>query len=134
VDAMYFKYVTIEDYIMMNIEALRQYCLAKKEVTEGFPFDEDTLVFKVVGKMFALAPLEKWEAGKKTVNLKCDPDYAEELRAEYESVYPGYHMNKRHWNTIDVSSGEISADLVRKLIDHSYDLVVKNLPKHKKPS
>ena len=117
----------------MDIETLRQYCLAKKGVTETFPFDADTLVFKVKGKMFALAPLERWEKGEKTINLKCDPGYSEELRAEYESIYGGYHMNKRHWNTVNVSSGELPAGLIRELIDHSYDLVVKKLPKNKRP-
>lgn len=117
----------------MNIEELRTYCLSKKEVTEDFPFDQDTLVFKVVGKLFALAPLERWEQGEKTLNLKCDPDYALELRATYESIYPGYHMSKKHWNTVNISSGELPPELIRELIDHSYELVVEKLPKSKRP-
>lgn len=117
----------------MDIELLRQHSMAKKGVTEEFPFDSDTLVFKVMGKMFALAPLERWEGGEKTITLKCDPEYAQELRAEYESVTPGYHMNNRHWNTIDISSGELALSLITALIDHSYDLVVAKLPRHKKP-
>lgn len=117
----------------MNIEALRTYCLSKKGVTEDFPFDADTLVFKVMGKLFALVPLERWERGEKIINLKCDPEYALELRAEYKSIYPGYHMNKKHWNTVNTSSGTLPPDLIRKLIDHSYELVVEKLPKSKRP-
>lgn len=113
----------------MNIEQLRDYCLKKKAVTEAFPFDADTLVFKVLGKMFALVGLEKWEQGQKSINLKCDPDYAEELRAEYESIYAGYHMSKKHWNTIDLTIDEISPKFLSELIDHSYDMVIKGMPK-----
>lgn len=113
----------------MNIEQLRQYCISKKEVTEDFPFDADTLVFKVLGKMFALIGLEKWEAGQKAVNLKCDPDYAEELRAEYEAIYPGYHMSKKHWNTVDLTLDEISPKFLTELIDHSYEIVVRGMSK-----
>ena len=113
----------------MNIEELRNYCMSKKGVTEEFPFDEETLVFKVMGKMFALTGLEKWEAGDTSVNLKCDPDWSEELRVQYDSIYGGYHMNKKHWNTVNVANGELSEVFVRELIDHSYDLVVKGLPK-----
>ena len=113
----------------MNIEDYRNYCLSKKEVTEHFPFDEDTLVFKVLGKMFALASLKRWENGEAFINLKCDPEYAQELRAEYNSVKPGYHMHKKLWNSVYINSGELSPELIRKLIDHSYDMVVKGLPK-----
>ena len=91
---------------MIHLETLRAYCLSKKGVTEEFPFDEDTLVFKVTGKMFALLSLSKWENGEKTINLKCQPDYAVELRGRYTGIIPGYHMNKQHWNTVDASSGE----------------------------
>ena len=117
----------------MNIDELRNYCISKKGITEEFPFDADTLVFKVMGKMFALIPLERWERGEKTINLKCDPDYALELRAEYESIYAGFHMNNKHWNTVNISSGEVEMQLIRELIDHSYDLVVEKLPKNKRP-
>lgn len=113
----------------MNIEQLRNYCLGKKETSEDFPFDADTLVFKVLGKMFALVSLDKWEAGEKTINLKCDPDYAETLRAEYAAIYPGYHMSKKHWNTVDLTLDEISPKFLIELIDHSYDMVVKGMPK-----
>jgi predicted DNA-binding protein (MmcQ/YjbR family) len=113
----------------MNIEELRTYCLSKKESTEGFPFDSDTLVFKVCGKIFALVPLERWERGKASINLKCDPEYALELRAEHQSIYPGFHMNKTHWNTIDLFKRELSPRLIFKLIDHSYDMVIKGMPK-----
>lgn len=113
----------------MNIEQLRQYCISKKGVTEDFPFDADTLVFKVLGKMFALIGLEKWEAGQKAINLKCDPVYSQELRADYEAIYPGYHMSKKHWNTIDLTLDEISPKFLAELIDHSYAMVVKGLPK-----
>ncbi len=113
----------------MNIEEFRNYCIAKQEVTEHFPFDDDVLVFKVLGKMFALASLKKWEEASGYINLKCDPDYAEELRAEYESITPGYHMSKRLWNSVYVHTGELESEFVLKLIDHSYKQVVKGLPK-----
>ena len=112
----------------MNIEQLREYCISKKGVTEEFPFDFDTLVFKVMGKMFALAPLSRWEQGSETINLKCDPERALELREEYESVNAGYHMSKKHWNTI-TANNDVPDDLLFELIDHSYDLVVKGLAK-----
>ena len=113
----------------MNIEQLREYCLKKNGVTENFPFDADTLVFKVLGKMFALFPLEKWEAGEGSVNLKCDPEYALELRAEHESIQPGWHMSKTHWNSIYIHKGELEPKFVLELIDHSYDMVVKGMTK-----
>lgn len=113
----------------MNIEQLHEYCIKKKGVTEDFPFDEDTLVFKVLGKMFALVGLKKWESGEKSINLKCDPDYAEELRAEYSSIQPGYHMSKKHWNTVSIKDGDLPPKFILELIDHSYDMVVKGMPK-----
>ena len=113
----------------MNIQQLHQYCLSKKGVTEDFPFDEDTLVFKVLGKMFALIGLKKWELGERSINLKCDPDYAEELRAEYSSIKPGYHMSKKHWNTISIEEGDLQPKFILELINHSYDMVVKGMPK-----
>ena len=109
----------------MDLEQFREYCLNKPHVTEGTPFGQDVLVFKVRGKMFALAALDEVPAA---VNLKCDPDLALELRDRYEQVRPGYHMNKKHWNTVEIDSGIPEAEL-RRMIDHSYDLVVKNLPK-----
>jgi predicted DNA-binding protein (MmcQ/YjbR family) len=112
----------------MNIETYFEYCLSKKGVTEHFPFDEDTLVFKVGGKMFALASLSKWEKGEPSVNLKCDPDRGEELRAQYDDIQPGYHMSKVHWNTVAVNR-DVSDALVKELITHSYDLVFKSLSK-----
>lgn len=113
----------------MNIEQLQAYCLSKKEVKGEFPFDSETLVFKVLGKIFTLIHLGKWEAGQKAINLKCDPEYAEELRANYNVITPGYHMNKKHWNTLDLTSDEISPELLSELIDHSYAMVVRGLPK-----
>lgn len=118
----------------MNIEQLRDYCLNKKGVTEEFPFDEDTLVFKVLGKIFALFPLEKWEAGEGWVNLKCDPEYALELRAEYDSIQPGWHMSKSNWNTVLIHKDELNPKFVLKLIDHSYDMVVKGMTKKMRDS
>lgn len=112
----------------MNIQGFYDYCLAKKGVTEHFPFDEDTLVFKVGGKMFALSSLSQWEKGEASVNLKCDPDRALELRAQYEAIEPGYHMSKVHWNTIAVD-GDVPEKMFRELIDHSYELVFKSLTK-----
>ena len=113
----------------MHIEQLRDFCIVKKGVTEHFPFDETTLVFKVMGKMFALTGLNNWEKGEQKINLKCNPDKAEELRGEYEGVKPGFHMNKKHWNTIIINSSDVSDDLVRELINHSYELVIKGLTK-----
>ncbi len=112
----------------MNIEDFRNYCMSKKEVTEHFPFDDDVLVFKVCNKMFALASLKQWEEGQGFINLKCDPNYAEELREAYSVVKPGYHMNKKHWNSVYIHEGELSLDLVMQLIDHSYNLVLDSLP------
>lgn len=113
----------------MNIEQFRDYCMSKKEVTEHFPFDNDTLVFKVCNKMFALASLKRWEEGNAFINLKCDPEYAQELRADYDSIKPGYHMHKQQWNSVYVHTGELSPKLIASLIDHSYVMVVKGLPK-----
>ena len=112
----------------MNIQNYFEYCLSKKAVTEHFPFDEDTLVFKVGGKMFALSSLSEWENGNPSVNLKCDPERAEELRAQYDAIKPGYHMSKVHWNTVKVND-DVSDKFLRELIDHSYELVFKSLTK-----
>ena len=112
----------------MNIQQLYEYCLSKKGVTEHFPFDEDTLVFKVAGKMFCLVSLKDWENGNPTVNLKCDPNYAIELREKFESVTPGYHSNKKHWNTVFVNK-EVDDKKIIHFINHSYELVVAGLLK-----
>ncbi|WP_093405325.1 MmcQ/YjbR family DNA-binding protein [Salegentibacter flavus] len=110
----------------MDIETFRNYCLSKKGVTEELPFGPDTLVFKVMGKMFALAGLDEVPL---TVNLKCDPDHTLELRETYGShILPGYHMNKKHWNSL-ILDGYLEKTLVLELIDHSYDLVVQSLTK-----
>jgi len=116
----------------MNIEQYRNFCLAKKGVTESFPFDKETLVFKVSGKMFALTSLKTWEEGKQFINLKCDPEYAIELRGVYDSIEPGYHMSKKHWNSVRIYKGELPYEFIFKLINHSYDLVVNNLTKKQK--
>ncbi len=108
----------------MNIEELREYCLQKKACTETLPFDDVTLVFKVMGKMFALTSLDQ----PLSINLKCDPEKAIQLREEHEAIQPGYHMNKKHWNTIYID-GSIPASLVKSLIDDSYNLVVSKLTK-----
>jgi len=109
----------------MDLAQFREYCLSKPRATEGTPFGPDILVFKFSGKMFALAALNKVPT---TVNLKCDPDLALELRDRYDQVTPGYHMNKKHWNTVVIEGGIPDPEL-RKMIDHSYDLVAKGLPK-----
>jgi predicted DNA-binding protein (MmcQ/YjbR family) len=109
----------------MDAVEFREYCLTKSKVTEGTPFGESVLVFKVAGKMFALMSLDGVPA---TANLKCNPDLALELRDRYEQVRPGYHMNKKHWNTVEIEAGIPEAEL-RKMIDHSYDLVVRSLPR-----
>jgi predicted DNA-binding protein (MmcQ/YjbR family) len=110
----------------VNIESLREYCLSKQEVTESFPFGEDTLVFKVFGKMFVLMNL----VDELSMNLKCDPDRAIELRERYSSVLPGYHMNKKYWNTVMID-GSVPDNLLHGWIDHSYKEVIKSLPKNK---
>ena len=108
----------------MDIEALRNYCLAKPGTTESFPFDETTLVFKVIGKMFALTDLIE----NRSVNLKCDPEKAIQLRERYDAVQPGFHMSKNLWNTVNYD-GIPDDKLIFEWIDHSYDQVVKGLPK-----
>jgi predicted DNA-binding protein (MmcQ/YjbR family) len=112
----------------MNIQQLYEFCLSKKGVTEHFPFDEDTLVFKVGGKIFCLTSLQKWEKDEPGLNLKCDPDKAEELRAEYEAIKPGYHMSKKHWNTV-VFHSDVNDTMMCELINTSYDLVFSSLTK-----
>ena len=117
----------------MNIDEFRDYCLAKPETTEEFPFDNDTLAFKVMGKMFALTSLANWEKGDHSINLKCDPQKAEVLREQYpDDVFPGYHMNKKHWNTVNIDQTVLSEKYIRYLINHSYELVVSKLPKAKR--
>ncbi len=108
----------------MNIEELRDYCLEKPGVTEGFPFDTDTLVFKVGGKMFLLTGLKQGDR----FNVKCDPELAIELRDRYAEVQPGYHMNKAMWNTVFMN-GILTHKQLLEMIDHSYDLIFKSLPK-----
>ena len=108
----------------MHIETFREYCLSKKGVTEAFPFDQDTLVFKVMGKIFALTDVDRFDS----INLKCDPERVPGLRARYPAVLPGYHMNKKHWNTI-LMDGSIPDSLLREWIDHSYNMVVAGLPR-----
>ena len=115
------------NYFIMNIESLREYCISKIAVSEGFPFDETTLVFKVMNKMFLLTDIE----GDFSINIKCDPEKAIELREEYEAVMPGYHMNKRLWNTVKID-GIIPDDILLSWIDDSYDLVIKSLPGKKR--
>lgn len=112
----------------MNIQQLYEFCLSKIGVTEHFPFDEDTLVFKVGGKMFALTSLKEWENGTPSINLKCDPDKALALRAEFEAVVPGYHMSKIHWNTIRFNC-DVSDKMICELINDSYTLIFKSLTK-----
>lgn len=109
----------------MNIEELREYCLSKPHTTEGFPFDSETLVMKVGGKMYALMGLENHPP---RINLKCDPENAIALREEYSCVLPGYHMSKTHWNTV-VVDGTVPDKLVQQWIDESYNLIVQSLPK-----
>ena len=109
----------------MQVDAFREFCLKLPGVTEDTPFGEGHLVFKVEGKMFALLSLDEIPS---TANLKCDPDLALELRDRYEQVQPGYHMSKKHWNTVEIAGGIPETEL-RKMIDHSYELVVQGLPK-----
>ena len=108
----------------MNIEDFREYCMAKLGVTEETPFGPETLVFKVGGKIFALTDIDTFGS----INLKCDPERAVELREAHDYVLPGFHMNKKHWNTVLVGTGA-SINQLRVLIDHSYELVLASLPK-----
>lgn len=112
----------------MDIQQLYEFCLSKKAVTEHFPFDEDTLVFKAGGKMFCLTSLKEWEKGTPALNLKCDPGRAVELRAEYEAINSGFHMSKIHWNTVNFHS-DVNDKMMLEFINHSYDLVYKSLTK-----
>ena len=109
----------------MHIETLREYCLSKKAVTEDFPFGETTLVFRVKEKIFLLVALD---AEPLQFNAKCNPEKAIELREEYDAIKPGYHMNKKHWNTV-IIDGSLSAILIKEMIDDSYNLIVQSLPK-----
>jgi predicted DNA-binding protein (MmcQ/YjbR family) len=108
----------------MNIESFREFCLDKPGVSEGFPFDTNTLVFKVAGKMFALTKIDLFQS----VNLKCYPEYAIELRETFQGIKPGYHMSKKHWNTVSTES-DVPDKLILELVDQSYDHVVKSLTK-----
>lgn len=109
----------------MNIEQLRNYCISKKGVEECFPFDEETLVFKVMGKAFLLTGIESKPV---QFNVKCEPENAIQLREKYDCVKPGYHMNKKHWNTV-ICDNSVPSKLLKEWIDHSYSEVVKGLSK-----
>ena len=110
----------------MNIEDIRMFCLSKKGVTESFPFDETTLVFKLGNKMFALMNIE----GDTKIAVKCEPELAIELREKYNYITGAYHMNKKHWNSIETNFAE---DLfIKQQINSSYDLIFNSLPKNKK--
>ncbi|MBO6621817.1 MAG: MmcQ/YjbR family DNA-binding protein [Balneola sp.] len=111
----------------MNIEEYRDFCIAFPGVTEGFPFGPETMVFKVMNKMFALTNIETYDF----VNLKCDPERAITLREEYEGISPGWHMNKVHWNSVKTSA-DVGDELFKELIRHSYNLIVESLPKKTK--
>ncbi len=108
----------------MNIEELRSYCLSLKGTSEGFPFDQKTLVFKVMGKMFALLDVDLFSS----INLKCDPENAVLLREQYEGITPGFHMNKSLWNTVKINQ-DVSDKLIYELVAHSYQQVVLKLTK-----
>jgi predicted DNA-binding protein (MmcQ/YjbR family) len=108
----------------MDIEELRDYCLSLPKVSECSPFGDDSLVFKIGGKMFLLATLE----GDFRINVKCDPEYAVQLREQYSNVSAGYHMNKKHWNTVEINS-RIADSMILEWINHSYNLVLKSLPR-----
>lgn len=115
----------------MNFEQFYTYCMQKPYVTEHFPFDQDTLVFKVGNKMFALTSVSEWENGTPAVNLKCNPDKCIELREQYEGIEPGWHMNKTHWNTVSIWK-DVDSTTLQSLIDLSYQLILNSLPKKQK--
>lgn len=112
----------------MDFDQLYTICLSRPHTEETFPFDQDTMVFKVAGKMFALTSLSDWEEGQPSINLKCDPTRALELREHYEGIEPGYHMSKVHWNTVNLNR-DVPDKMVLELIQHSYDLVWNSLSK-----
>ena len=121
----------------MNIEELRDYCISKKGTTEEFPFDNDTLVFKVMGKMYIMVPLDRWERGKELFIVKIDPEWSGELKEEYEGILGGFQMGKsddaryvyaKYWNTVE-NNKDVSDDFQRELIDHSYHEVIKKFTK-----
>jgi predicted DNA-binding protein (MmcQ/YjbR family) len=112
----------------MDIEQVTEYCMRKPGVTNGFPFGGDTLVFKVMSKLFLLTGLDAQPA---RINLKCDPEKAIVLREEHEDITPGYHMNKTHWNTV-VIEGSLPDAFILKMIDDSYDLIAASLKKVEK--
>ncbi len=113
----------------MDIESIRHYCLSKLAATEDTPFGDEVLAFRVMGKIFGLVSLDPRDLEKGvSINLKCDPDYAVELREKYTDIQPGYHMNKKHWNTVQCENG-LDVQLIKSLIDHSYELIVKSLTK-----
>lgn len=111
----------------MDIESIREYCIRKKAVTECFPFDEYNMVFKVVDRMFALINLENPDR----IFLKCDPEYAIELRDRYNGIEGAFHFNKKHWNQVYVES-DVSDSLIKELIDHSYNEVIKKFTRRQK--
>ncbi|MEE9437832.1 MAG: MmcQ/YjbR family DNA-binding protein [Saprospiraceae bacterium] len=113
----------------MDLDYLITYCLSKPGVEETFPFNDTTIVFKVMGKMYALCGIDNIPL---RVNLKCDPEKAIELRDEHEEITPGYHMSKKHWNTVVIGEGMLNVSLIKELIDDSYDLVVSSLTRKKK--
>ncbi|MFD2568795.1 MmcQ/YjbR family DNA-binding protein [Pseudotenacibaculum haliotis] len=124
----------------MNIEQLRTYCISKKATTEEFPFDNDTLVFKVLGKMFAMVPLDRWERGKEIAIFKLDPEWTIELRESYDGVIGGFQQGRKpdaryvrtkHWNTVEMNK-DVSDTFLEEIIDHSYDLVVSGFTKKMK--
>jgi predicted DNA-binding protein (MmcQ/YjbR family) len=111
----------------MNLEQFREYCIQKLHVTEHFPFDNETLVFKVSGKIFALVNINSFQF----VNLKCDPERSLELREQYDAIRTAYHMNKKHWNSVSVYS-DVEQKMLLELVDHSYNLVFQSLPKKRR--
>lgn len=113
----------------MDIETIREYCLSKPRATEDLPFGNETLVFKVCDKIFLLVGL----TNPQSFNVKCDPERAAQLREEFSEVKPGYHMNKKHWNTVSFK-GVLTKKQLQEMIDHSYELVLKSLPKAKQQS
>lgn len=121
--------MTLLNETMLTLEQLTDFCMDFPGANQDFPFDTKTMVFKISGKMFALINVEQWMQGVERINVKCTPTYALQLREEYEAIIPGYHMNKKHWNTLVLHEGELSKELVFQLIDNSYNLVIQGLSK-----
>ena len=117
---------------MITLEYLVDFCMSKKGVSQEFPFDKKTMVFKLCGKMFLLTDIKAWQERQGSVNLKNEPHINRSLREQYTSVVPGYHMNKKHWNTVRIEEEELDDSMILRLINESYEIIKEHLPEKDK--